>query len=128
MYGGDMEDHNRVTTVPTWSRCTCVEVQGKDLVYALDLEDRYNLLDRRAERQIRFLNLKTNQDLVGFVKAWGPLFIGDTWLREKVAWARSPLAQFWAFQSKLTAEMDLILSFKTGEKERLKTALLKYIA
>ncbi len=125
-----MQYNNHVTDkqAPTWSRCMRVELQGEDLVYQLDPDRRYNLLDNRAERHIRFVNLTTDQDLVAFVKTWGPLFVESVRLTPKEFWGRSTRALFWNFKSKLIAELQLVQSFRSGMRTGLESAILRYIA
>jgi hypothetical protein len=125
-----MQYHKHVTdeSSPTWSRCNRVELKGEDLVYMLDPDRRYNLLDKRPQRYIRFLNLRTDQDLMGFVKTWGPLFVEELSITNKEFWGRSSRALFWDFKSKLTSELELVQSFRSGDREGLEAALLKYIS
>jgi hypothetical protein len=122
-----MQYYDHVTTDEPkgWPRCSQVEMQGEYLACVLDWERRYDLADNRAQRHIRFLNLETDQDLVGFVRAWGPLWLAGSKEERQGAFPRS---QYWAFQAKLTAEVKLVQSFNSGGKATLQTALLEYIA
>jgi hypothetical protein len=119
----DMEYHDHVTS--HWPRCSSVELQGEYLVCVLDSERRYDLADNRAQRHVRFLNLKTDEDLVGFVRAWGPLWLGGS---DQEPNGKIPRSWCWAFQAKLIAEVGLVQSFKSRDKAALKDALSKYVA
>ena len=79
----------------------------------------------RAERHVRFLNLKTDEDLVAFVRAWGPLWLGGS---DQEPNGKFPRSWCWAFQLKLIAEVGLVQSLKSGDKAALADALLKYVA
>jgi len=125
-----MEYHDHVTDehTATWPRCNRAELQGEDLVYVLDPERRYDLLVNRAQRHIRFLNLRTDEDLVGFTRAWGPLLIQDVRRRGNEFGGKTHRSWYWAFQAALKAQLELVQSFRSCDKEGLETALLKYIA
>jgi hypothetical protein len=122
-----MQYHNHVTL--NWPRCSSVEERGEYLACALDWGRKYSLLDNRAQLHVRFLNVKTDEDLLQFVRAWGPLWLARPGEEDSEGqhgnWPRS---WYWAFQSKLTAETGLFQSLKCGDKASLKDALLEYVA
>lgn len=125
MYSSDMQSHDHVTTY--WPRCSTVRLQGNHLIYAVDWKHSYDLADNRAQLHIRFLNLKTDQDLVGFVRTWGPLWqvtLTNTGEKE-MSVVRSTC---WAFQRKLKAELGLAQNGRFNDAAGLKAAILEYVA
>lgn len=121
----DMQHHNHVTTV--WHRCSAVRLQGESLVYTVNWQGSYDLADNRPQLPIRFLNLKTDQELVGFVRTWGPLWQelptrkGET----EITVIRSA---YWAFQRRLKAGLALARNTRFDDARGLKTAILEYVA
>jgi hypothetical protein len=118
----DMEYHNHVTLF--WPRSSSVELQDEYLVCVLDWRRKYDLADIRAQRHLRFLNLKTDEDLVEFVRAWGPLWLAEF---EGKPLGSLPRSWYWTFRERLRAQLRLIHSLKSDDKARLRTALLDYI-
>ena len=120
-----MQDYDHVTT--PWHRCSSVGLQGENLVYTVDWQRSYDLADNRPQLHVRFLNLKTDRDLVGFVRAWGPLWQevptnrGET----EISVVRSP---YWAFQKRLKAGLGLVQNARFGDGAGLKAAILEYVA
>jgi Family of unknown function (DUF6076) len=115
-----MEYHNYVTR--SWPRCSQVELQGEDLICKVDRQRSYDFTDERPQLPVRFMNLKTDDELKAFVTTWGPL-----WLGPEESFVRSPRAAYWAFQVKLRAETMLLRSLQCGDKASLQTALVNYI-
>jgi len=127
MYYRNMEYHDHVTTDQRegFPRCSWVELQGEFLAYILDAGRRYD--PRRAQCHVRFLKLATDEDLVEFTRWWGPLLIQDVWRRGNEFGGKTHRSWYWAFQAALKAQLELFQSFRSRDRERLETALLKYI-
>jgi len=109
-------------------RCSWVELEGDYLVYVLDTERKYDPLDTRPQLHLRFLSLKTDEELVGFTRAWGPLMPTDVWRRGNEFGGKTHRSWYWTFQAALKAELELVQSFRSDDEEKLKAALLKHIA
>jgi hypothetical protein len=127
MYLSDMESHDHVTHDQRegFPRCSWVELQGEWLSFVLDVDRRYD--PHRAECHLRFLNLRTDENLVRFTRLWGPLMTEDVWRRGNEFGGKTRCSLYWAFQAALTAQLELVQSFRFRNKEGLETALLKYI-
>ena len=121
----DMQHNDHVTT--RWHRCSRVGLQGENLVYAVDWQRSYDLADNRPQLHVRFLNLKTDQDLVGFVRAWGPLWreISTHRGETEISVARS---RCWAFQKRLKAALRLAQRARFDDAASLKAPILEYVA
>lgn len=122
----DMKHHEHVTTL--WPRCSRVEIQGDHLACTVDWKRTYDLAvtPKRAQLHIRFLRLKTNQDLAEFIRAWGPL-----WAILKPAVPEHtimPSVQCWAFQRRLKAGLQLARNARPHDAAWLRSAILEYIA
>jgi hypothetical protein len=115
-----MQYHDHVTTY--WPRCSSVQLHGEDLAYTVDWGRKYDLADKRAQLHVRFLNLKTDQDLMGFMHAWGPLW------QTKPAQIITPRSQYWAFQKRLKAGVELARNARFDDVAGLKAAILNCVA
>ena len=59
-----------------WMRCRKVEIQNENLVCELDLRRTYDLEGAYPkDPHIQFLNCFTDDDLIRFTRAWGPLYL-----------------------------------------------------
>jgi len=90
----------------------------------VDWERKYDLTDlpKRAQLHVRFLNLKTDEDLIGFMRAWGPLW------QTLPAQIVTPCLQYWAFQKRLKAALELARNAPFSDAAGLKAAILEYVA
>jgi hypothetical protein len=120
MYSHDMKYHDHVTMF--WPRCSHVERRGENLVCDLDWEHKYDLADKRAQLHVRFLNLKTDEELMRFIGAWGPLW------QAMPAQVVTPRANHWAFQKRLKAGLGLVHDARFNDAASLKRAILEYVS
>ena len=127
MYRSDMQANDHVTHDQRegFPRCSWVELQGEWLEYVLDVDRKYD--PHHAQCHVRFLNLRTDDDLVGFTRVWGPLMTEDVWRRGNEFGGKTRRSLYWAFQAALKAQLELDQGFRFRDKEGLETALLKYI-
>lgn len=118
-------DHVTHDQRPGFPRCSWVELQGEWLAYVLDEDRRYD--PHRAQCHVRFLNLRTDEDLVGFTRVWGPLLTEDVWRRGNEFGGKTRRSLCWAFQAALTAQLELVQSFRSHDRKALEAGLLKYV-
>jgi hypothetical protein len=88
----------------------------------VDWKRRYDLADRRSELHVRFLNLKADQDLVAFIRVWGPLW------QTTPAQVITPISRYWSFQRRLKAGLALAQDARFNDAAGLKNAILEYVA
>jgi hypothetical protein len=96
-------------------------------VYAVDWKRKYDLLDKRPQLHVRFLNLQNDADLIGFMRAWGPLWQTDSF-KPNVAEITVPRAPYWRFHRKIKAELKLAQNARFDDAEGLRAAILEYVA
>jgi hypothetical protein len=99
-------------------------MRGDDLAYAVDWEHKYELAVavKRAQLQVRFLNLKTDEDLMKFMRTWGPLW------QTTPAQIITPRSLYWAFQKRLKAGLELVRRARSNDAAGLRAAILEYVA
>ena len=103
-----------------WPRCKHVEVTGDQVICELDWEHAYLLAGAHIHKpHLDFLNLQNDQDLVRFLRQWGPLFAAEPELNKP---------QCWSYYRKLRAIGELVEAFKDGSASCLRNALLELIA
>src|SRR5580698_7557920 len=62
-----------------WMRCRRVTIEGGDLVCNLDWTRTYDLEKAYSrDPHLQFLNCATDEDLLRFTRAWGPLYLRTT--------------------------------------------------
>jgi hypothetical protein len=71
----------------------------------------------RYDLHIQFANARTDQELIGFLRAWGPLWLSDAQKEESMA--SYPISRVRAFQRWLKAVMGLLAAFKSAHDERI---------
>jgi len=107
-----------------WPRCVEVKVQGDSLQCSLALDRTYNLAEAyKKDLHLRFLECDTDQQLLFFIRTWGPLDCAAEVLKRGSC--RMSLSECRLFQRKLKAIIGLLTAFKTSTNER--TALLEFI-
>jgi hypothetical protein len=99
-------------------------VSGERLVCQLDWGREYDLTQAyRYRPHIDFLNLKTDDDLSGFVRLRGPL-----WLHPFSGEPEERKQRYWNFHRALRARLRLIDAFKSRDKSPLVSAILESVA
>jgi Zn-finger nucleic acid-binding protein len=117
----DMQLNNRIN-IKQWPRCREVTLQDGVLKCTLALDDTYDLgAAYKSDLHIRFSNTQTDEELVSFLRSWGPLgwvFPGNQEKSLSLAYCR-------AFRRWLRALVDVLAAFKRAEGER--AALREFI-
>jgi hypothetical protein len=116
-----MQFHDHVTRL--WPRCRQVELEGENLACDVDWDRRYDLADKRPQLHLRFLNLKTDVELMEFTRAWGPL-----WCPSGATQVIVPRARCWALQKWLKAGLNLARNARFDDAARLAAAILEFVA
>jgi hypothetical protein len=90
----------------TWWRCKRVSLDGENLRWEMDLGRSYDVLGAYQSGPHReFIQARTDADLRGFVRRWGPLFatVKDPSGCDSIQWYRQQRDQFSAFAGLLEA-------------------------
>ncbi len=105
-----------------WMRCTRVEIEGGDLICDLNWDRTYEIEKAYPkDPHIQFLNCKTDEDLLRFTWAWGPLYLrstggsDDEW---KTGRARRSLAEYRAALWRFRAVKGILEAAKGNGDER----------
>lgn len=100
-----------------WPRCRAVTLTDAILHCSLDFGPAFVLVEAyRRDLHIQFANANTDEGLIAFVRAWGPLSMSQ---RDKDAAAVSlPLGKVRAFQRWLRAVIGSLAAFKKAKGER----------
>jgi hypothetical protein len=114
----DMKLHNRINmSETTWMRCKSVILRDGVLHCSLATERTYVLTEAyENDPHISFASAETDQDLIAFVRAWGPLYLNEEQARSGAT--SLPLSYCRAFQGWLRAQVDLLAAFKRAEGEQ----------
>lgn len=116
-----MEIHDHVTDAVYWPRCSRVELRGENLVYTVDWKRKYDLADKPSQLHVQFLKLNTDEELMEFMRNWGPL------------WQTTPAkitvrsSGYWAFQGRLKAGLELAQNAHKNDVGGLRGAILSYL-
>ncbi len=71
-----VQHHINAIVAGSWPRCRDVILRGDVLHCTLDYSQSYGLVEAyKYDPHIRFANAKTEQDLIAFIRAWGPPFV-----------------------------------------------------
>lgn len=109
-----------------WPRCRKVQLVNGQLQCYLAFERTYKLLEAyRSGLHTRFLECDSDQQLVSFLKSWGPLYAERVTLWETRDSVFIPLNRCRAEQRGLRALIGLLSAFKGSAGER--AALQEYI-
>jgi hypothetical protein len=74
-----LQHHVHNTARQLWPRCTKVELRDNSLFCILNLDRQYDLIDSyQKDPHVQFLNCKSVDDLVVFMRAWGPLYLVES--------------------------------------------------
>lgn len=105
-----------------WMRCTRVEIEGGDLICDLNWNRTYDIeKSYPKDPHVQFLNCKTDEDLLRFTRAWGPLYLrstggsDDEW---KTGRARRSLAEYQAVLRRFRAVKGILEAAKGNGDER----------
>jgi hypothetical protein len=95
-------------------------------VCTLACENKYDLTTAYPySPHVEFLNLKTDNDLKGFVKWWGPLTLSG---KPGDPESSGDKRDYWNFQGELRALYDLTKAFRSQRKTALQNAILEFVA
>lgn len=123
-----MQHHVNNLDSVLWPRCQTVSVVENRLDCVIDFERAYNLTDAyRYEPHTRFLNLKTQEDLVSFVRTWGPLY----WVHhEGRTEPVSDINAYWKFQRWFVGLVKLVQMFEQPRSglESLRESLREFLS
>lgn len=114
----------------SWIRCRKVEIWGDDIVSELALDKPYDLAGSYPkDPHVQFLNCKTDNDIVRFVRAWGPHFLqnvggADDELQKGVV--VRPIARYRADLRRFKGVKDILEAAKGNCDER--AALYEFVA
>jgi hypothetical protein len=113
-----------------WPPGKAVSIRDGRIYCPLALHCQYNLVKSRSySPHTQFLKARTDQQLLTFIRAWGPLYVVQGAPEREVERGISvrPVSQYRAFQRRLKALANLLLSF--GERGRDgRECLLEYLA
>jgi len=120
-----MQYHDHVNfSNAQWRSCRSVTLRDGVLTCSLE-EQSYDLTQAyENDLHIRLANAKTDDDLIAFVRGWGPLYLTEEEERSGVAYL--PLSRVRVTQRWLRALLDLLNAFKRAEDE--KAALKEFIS
>lgn len=118
--------HVNAIAAGEWPRCQEVRLVEGQLQCHLAFERTYKLLEAyRSGLHLRFLECDSDQQLVSFLKSWGPLYAEWLTLWETRDSVSIPLSRCRAEQRGLRALIGLLTAFKRSAGER--AALQEYI-
>jgi hypothetical protein len=120
------------TTVRTgfWPRGAEVSISDGKIRCALAFHSQYDLVKSRSySPHIKFLNARTDQELLNFVRTWGPLYIvhGAPDMELERGISVRPVSEYRAFQRLLRALVNLLLSCGEGRLDGRK-CLVEFLA
>jgi hypothetical protein len=100
-----------------WPRCREVSITDEKIVCVLTPERSYDLVwAYQYDPHVRLINCATDEQLLSFVHAWGPLSVSyDEWNRGSCS---LPLSRYWIFQLWLKGFVNLVSAFKDSANER----------
>lgn len=117
-----VQHHINAIVAGSWPRCRDVILRGDVLHCTLDYSQSYGLVEAyKYDPHIRFANAKTEQDLIAFIRAWGPPFVNP----ETSGMMFLSLGACRAVQQWFRAIFDLLAAFRRAEGER--EALLEFV-
>jgi CGNR zinc finger protein len=122
-----MQRHNHVTlwNQHNYPQCKSVEVKGTRLRCLLDSQRAYDMtMAYRYRPHVDFLNLKTDRDLAGFVRRWGPLWVP---FNSPVSEVVHDKREYWAIQRQLKALLNLSGALNSKDAPALGAAILEYV-
>lgn len=110
-----------------WRSCKSVTLRDGVLHCELEpAEKAYVLMEAYEDNlHVHFANADSDKELMGFIRAWGPLYIPQGQIPSNRIVAL-PLARCRAYQTQIQAVIGALTAFKRGEGER--EALEKLIA
>jgi hypothetical protein len=114
-----MNSKHRINTLTkgTWAGCRSAAIEADVLHCSLDLARPYDLSESyQNDLHIRFANSRTDQELLAFTRAWGPLYIPFAQREGNEVYL--PIERCRALRRWFKALLGLLDSFKSGERER----------
>jgi hypothetical protein len=125
--------HRHQLSPGTWAPADSVEIRENQLHFELCFDRVYDLLDAPFQvpgegghlrrPHVEFLNLRTENELLGFVKRWGPLAVSDDEVAE--GHASQPIDGFWRYRYRLETLVNLLAAVHQGRNER--SALAEFL-
>jgi hypothetical protein len=108
-----------------WASCKNVTLRDGVLHCSLEPTRRYVLTEAyEDDLHIRFANAKSDQELIDFVRGWGPLYIPNGQVPPN-GLVLLPLGHCRSYQRWIRALLDMLTAFKQADRER--EALLEFI-
>jgi len=105
------------TTECAWTSCRNVKLRDGVLYCLLEPDKRYILMEAYEDNlHVRFANAESDQDLMDFIRGWGPLWIPQPHPSDGVV--SLPLADCRAYQKQMKALIGALTAFKWGNGER----------
>jgi hypothetical protein len=115
-----MQVHDHVNTL--WPRCDSVKTEGDQLILRVSRGRCYDLVDSyRMSPHRQLIGLRSASELLGFVRAFGPLFFSEPGVRTE------KLSHYWSFQQSLKAFVFLLSAMRGGELAEVRKAVTEYI-
>ncbi len=115
-----VQHHVKSQKAGFWPRCREVSIVNEQVRCELAGERPYDLiLSYQKNPHIQLINCATDEQLVSFVRAWGPL--GPSVAELNRGSCSAPLSRYRSFQNWLRRFFNLLVAFKdsSGEREAL---------
>lgn len=113
-----------------WMRCSRVGIENRDIVCHLDWTRSYDLEKAYPkDPHVQFLNCVTDEKILHFTRAWGPLYLrttgdaNDEWQTGRV---RRPLAEYRAAVRRFRSVKGILEAAKGNGEER--AAVCEFLA
>lgn len=109
------DKHRTNRTDRQWPSCESVTLRDGKLYCRLDRKRTYVLAEAYEDNlHVRFANANSDDELMDFIRAWGPLYIPDG----PAGLACLSLADCRAYQRQVKALLVALTAFKWGKNER----------
>lgn len=114
----DMQDKDHVNLFQgSWVRCREVAIVGTHVHCILATDRTYDLISAyERDPHLQFIGCVTNEQLLAFVRSWGPLTL--SWDDSRRGACSAPLGLYRAFQEWLKAVVGLLSALKSMDRER----------